>query len=85
MVEPQDNDSKQTYGQKLVGLDFNHAEGQTHDAVHDAKQKCADLIDMVEDRRNPNDSRVKNMLTSAATTALVAAQMAVVKVLTWRD
>lgn len=77
--------AEQTYGQKLVGLDFNHAEGQTHDAVHKAKQLCADLIDLVEDRRNPNDTRVKNSLTTAATMALVAAQMAVVKVLTWKD
>jgi hypothetical protein len=74
-----------TYGQKLVGLKFNHAEGDTHDVVHEVKQKCADLIDIVEDRRNPNDSRVKNSLSTAATMALVAAQMAVVKVLTWKD
>lgn len=74
-----------TYGQKLVGLDFNHAEGELHDTVHEVKLHCAHLIDMVEDRRNPNDSRVKNSLTTAATMALVAAQMAVVKVLTWKD
>lgn len=38
--------SEQTYDQKLVGLDFNHAKGETHDAVHQAKQHCADLIDL---------------------------------------
>lgn len=82
MSEPE---KELTYGEKLVGLKFNHAEGLTHDAVHQAKTKCAELIDMVEDRRNPNDSRVKNSLSTAATMALVAAQMAVVKVLTWKD
>lgn len=74
-----------TYGEKLVGLSFNHAEGETHDAVHEAKTLCAQLIDMIEDRRNPNDSRVKNSLTTAASMAVLAAQMAVVKVLTWKD
>ena len=77
--------SEQTYGQKLVGLSFNHAEGETHDAVHQAKQHCADLIDMVNDRRNPNDSHIKNTLSTFAVTSLLAAQMAVVKVLTWKD
>lgn len=77
--------SDQTYGQKLVGLNFNHAEGETHDAVHEAKQHCADLIDMVNDRRAPNDSHIKNTLSTFAVTSLLAAQMAVVKVLTWKD
>jgi transcription termination factor NusB len=76
---------EKTYGQKLVGLDFNHAEGETHDAVHEAKQHCADLIDMVNDRRNPNDSHIKNTLSTFAVTTMLAAQMAVVKVLTWKD
>ena len=77
--------SDQTYGQKLVGLNFNHAEGETHDVVHEAKQHCADLIDMVNDRRSPNDSHIKNTLSTWAVTTLLAAQMAVVKVLTWKD
>lgn len=76
---------EQTYGQKLVGLTFNHAEGETHDAVHTAKQHCADLIDMVNDRRSPSDSHIKNTLSTFAVTSLLAAQMAVVKVLTWND
>ena len=76
---------EKTYGQKLVGLDFNHAEGDTHDAVHTAKQHAADLIDMVNDRRTPADSHIKNTLSTFAVTSLLAAQMAVVKVLTWKD
>lgn len=74
-----------TYGQKLVGLAFNPSEGATHDAVHEAKTLAAKLIDMVENGRQPNDSRVKNSLTTAASMAVLAAQMAVVKVLTWKD
>lgn len=75
----------QTYGQKAVGLDFNHAEGAAHDTVHDVKQQCADMIDLVESLRTPNDSRFKNTLTTMAVTSILAAQMAVVKVLTWKD
>lgn len=74
-----------TYGQKAVGLKFNHAEGEAHDQVADAKQKCADLIDLVEAGRTPNDSRFLNSLRTAAVMALVAAQMAVVKVITWTE
>ena len=76
---------EKTYGQKLVGLDFNHAEGQTHDVVHAVKLAFAELIDTVNDQRTPNDSHIKNTLSTFAVTSCLAAQMAVVKVLTWKD
>lgn len=74
-----------TYGQKAVGLKFNPSEGDAHDKVAHAKQTCADLIDLVEGGRTPNDSRLLNSLRTAATMALVTAQMAVVKVITWTE
>lgn len=74
-----------TYGQKAVGLTFNHAEGATHDDVHKVKQTFADLIDLVEGGRTPNDSRFANTLKTYAVGTLITAQMAVVKVLTWKD
>lgn len=74
-----------TYGQKAVGIAFNPSEGETHDAVHEAKAACAKLIDTVENTRTPNDSRFANTLKTGAVMALVHAQMMVVKVLTWKD
>jgi hypothetical protein len=40
---------------------------------------------LVEGGRTPNDSRLLNSLRTAATMALVTAQMAVVKVITWTE
>lgn len=71
-----------TYGQQAVGLKFNPS---GDDNVSKVKQSCADLIDLVESTRTPNDSRLANSLKTYAVTAVIAAQMAVVKVLTWKD
>ena len=74
-----------SYGQKAVGLTFNPSEGDAHDKVAGVKQSCADLIDLVEGTRTPNDSRLANTLKTYAVTAVIAAQIAVVKVITWKD
>ena len=72
-----------SFGQKAVGLKFNHAEGETHDAVHDMKQKYADVIDALNDlRESSTDGEVKR-LASAAITEAQGAQMWAVKALTW--
>lgn len=73
---------EKTYGQKAVGLEFNP---DGNKVVTDVKQQCADLIDLCESLRTPNDSRFKNTLITMAVTSVVAAQMAVVKVVTWKD
>lgn len=82
---PEENQREMTYGEKAVGLNFNHAEGETHDEVHEAKVTFAKLIDLVEGKRTANDSRFANTLKTYAVQTLIAAQMAVVKVLTWKD
>lgn len=74
-----------TYGEKAVGLNFNHAEGTTHDQVHEVKTTFAKLIDLVEGTRTPNDSRIANTLKTAAVQQLIYGQMIVVKVVTWKD
>ena len=81
-----------TFGQQAVGLNFNHAEGIINKRVHKAKQLNADLIDLLEEHRNDvtdNGNQVSswlsNVLRTAAFNAIIAAQMAVVKYLTWRD
>ena len=79
-----------TFGQECVGLNFNHAEGVINQRVHKAKQLSADLIDLMEEHKNDiteNGSKLtswtSNVLKTAAFNAVIAAQMAVVKYLTW--
>ena len=80
-----------TLGQKAVGLNFNHAEGIINERVHKAKQLSADLIDLIEEyKENISSERVQlswitNVFRTAAFNAVIAAQMAVVKFITWRD
>ncbi len=80
-----------TFGQKSVGLQFNHSGDET---VNKAKQLSADLIDLVEQRieflestKNEGSrlSWTTNVFRTAAFNAVIAAQMAVVKFLTWND
>ena len=78
------SETEQTYGEKAVGLTFNHAEGELHDEVHEVKTTFAKLIDLVEGKRTPNDDRFKNTLISTTVSTLVSAQMFVVKVITWK-
>lgn len=75
-----------SFGQKLVGLNFNHAEGAVHEAVHKAKQLSADGIDQLNDFRNrPDASPEQKRLASAAITHIQTSQMWAVKALTWKD
>lgn len=76
-----------TFGQKAVGLKFNHAQGDTHDAVHQAKQTFAGVIDQIGDPTASREPRswMYSVLRTAAINATIAAQMAVVKFLTWKE
>jgi len=76
-----------TFGQKAVGLNFNHAEGILNQRVHKAKQLSADLIDLVNEvyEENVNHSWISNVFRTTAFNTIIAAQMQVVKFLTWKD
>ena len=78
-----------TFGQQLVGVTFNPSKRED---VNKAKRLSADLIDLVADNYNDltknealKTSWVRNVLRTAAINAVVTAQMAVVKILTWKD
>jgi hypothetical protein len=73
-----------TFGQKLVGLTFNPS---GDDRVGNVKQLFADAIDAIGDPSADTERRSYsyNILRTAGITSCVAAQMAVVKFLTWRD
>ena len=82
-----------TGGQKVVGLNFNHAEGDLNQKVHKAKQLSANLLDLLSSHKidlhgrstTAQPSWFFNVFYTAALNAVVTAQMAVVKLLTWKD
>lgn len=82
MTEQADTKRPLSYGEKAVGIQFNPS-GDAN--VNTAKQLSAQLIDLINDTRSPNDSRFLNGLATAAVNAVVTAQMLVVKVITWRE
>mgnify|MGYP003475823771 CR=1 FL=1 len=76
-----------TFGEKAVGLTFNHAEGELNQKVHTAKAAFAAVIDSIGDPslEVTRPSWMYSVLRTAAINACIAAQMAVVKWLTWKD
>jgi hypothetical protein len=73
--------SRQTYGQKAVGLSFNPS---GDDEVARCKQIFADAIDQMNDLRG-GVSGEQARLASIAITEAQGAQMWAVKALTWKD
>ena len=83
------NQQELTFGQKAVGLSFNPS---GEDNVTKAKQLMAEAIDLLEKDHNEktDDGKVmsswyRNVFRTAAFNAIIAAQMALVKYLTWKD
>jgi len=74
---------KLTVGQKLVGLTFNPSGDEN---VVKAKELFADVIDLLEGFSNDKvKGTALEKLYDMAMGAVIMAQMAVVKVLTWKD
>ena len=77
-----------TFGEKAVGLKFNHAEGTTKDTVHELKVRYAQIIDMhneaiaAEQNQEHVDGEVIR-LHKVAITELQGTQMWSVKAATW--
>ena len=83
------NQQELTFGQKAVGLSFNPS---GEDNVTKAKQLMAEAIDLLEKDHNEKtnngkmmSSWTRNVFRTAAFNAIIAAQMALVKYLTWKD
>lgn len=74
-----------TFGERVVGFTFKPS---GLDSVGKAKKLMADAIDLLEKEHNEHvvdSSWIRNVLRTAAFNAIIAAQMALVKYLTWRD
>ncbi len=70
-----------TFGQKAVGLTFNPG---GNPVVNDIKQKYADIIDILNDKRaEPTCSPEAKRHYSVAITDAETAQMRAVKAITW--
>ncbi len=70
-----------SFGQKAVGLTFNPG---GHSEVNSIKEKCAALIDDLNDARQGTDSGDKKRMYSEAITAIQTGQMWGVKAATWQ-
>ena len=73
-----------TFGQKLVGLNFNPS---NDDQVGKVKQLFADILDAIGDPTADTERRSYsyNIIRTQAINTTMLAQMAVVKFLTWRE
>lgn len=77
-----DQPQELTFGQEMVGLTFNPSNLPEVDYV---KQFFADLIDQAYERRNaPGASFATDEVCTIAIADLVHAQMAAVKIITWK-
>jgi flagellin-specific chaperone FliS len=69
-----------TFGEKLVGLNFNPS---NDDGVSKAKKLCADLMDLVNSERgNRETTQLESYLYNHTIGEILNAQMNVVKLLT---
>lgn len=73
-----------TYGEKAVGINFNHGEGGVATQIHTIKQHYANIIDYLNGQRTEERSE-RNRLLSVAITEAQSAQMWAVKAITWKD
>ena len=74
-----------TFGEKAVGLTFNHGEGAIFESIDTAKKTCAKGIDQMNDLRAVSESGEYKALCTIAIRKLQDAQMAMVKAITWKD
>ena len=89
------NKRELSYGEKSVGLTFNHGEGEIFNLVDSAKKQCAAAIDDMNTLRlrsnDPTTNYPLGMSTERAALATIAirklqdAQMQMVKAITWKD
>jgi hypothetical protein len=73
-----------TFGELAVGYKFNPSNLNTVDKAKSLLAKAIDLLEK-EHQTFTTPSWIRNVLRTAAFNALVAAQMALVKYLTWKD
>lgn len=81
----QENQRTLTFGEKAVGLSFNHGEGEIFTAVNEAKVTCAKAIDQMKSIMDTEGRSERAALSTIAIRKLQSAQMDMVKAITWKD
>lgn len=76
------NTREQSFGEKAVGLSFNHS---NDDLVSQIKARFAADIDEMNALRLRTESQEVKRLASIAITEIQGAQMLAVKAATWKD
>lgn len=72
-----------TYGEKAVGLEFNHAEGEAHTLVHELKVLAAKQIDILDaERKKVTNPSEKGAVLTHAIRQIQSSQMWAVKAVT---
>lgn len=74
-----------TFGQKAVGLTFNHGQGEIFLMVDEAKRTCAEAIDQMKSIMDSEGRSERAALATIAYRKLQSAQMDMVKAITWKD
>jgi hypothetical protein len=78
-----------TFGEKAVGYNFNPSKQNNVDTAKQLMAKAIDLLEYhhntITDNGKAMSSWTRNVLRTAAFTAIIAAQTALVKYLTWND
>lgn len=74
-----------TFGQKAVGLTFNHGEGEIFSQINEAKETCAKAIDQMKAIMDTEGRSERAALATIAYRKLQSAQMDMVKAITWKD
>lgn len=86
-IDQNANDDKAqvlSYGEKAVGLTFNHAEGEVAEAVHTIKRGFAAVIDNIQlERLKDTTPSEKGAMLTLAIREAQSAQMWAVKAVTW--
>lgn len=74
-----------TFGEKAVGLTFNHGQGEIFTQVNEAKEICATAIDLMKGIMDSEGRSERAALATIAYRKLQSAQMDMVKAITWKD
>ena len=82
VVKPSETTRELSYGERAVGLTFNPGGNPDVDKVKKLYAEIIDLISRIED--GSNYSEFKRELKKEATMSAVTAQMAAVKVITYK-
>ena len=74
-----------TFGEKAVGLTFNHGTGDIFHQIQEAKATCAKAIDQMNALRKTQGNDEYAALCTIAIRSLQLTQMSMVKAITWKD